>query len=750
MSGSDSDLDSVFYVPEEDDMDLQNHEDFRAYAICELALDIDGSEADLIWVAWDAYMAPLPEGWTDHVDPHGRVYFHNVLNRLTTWAHPEDVVFKDVLGIVKSLRAERPFPSEARRSHVMQEHLSQIYRCAEKDLTNWSGPYTMEDGKEYYYNEELKESVWESPSETWERQLATRQMVLHRCLLSEWPRRLEDPSQEETSEQLRAVPPTADKLAPSVPPAQDDAASDQSFKTVRSARTARSTGACSARSRSLRSPRFNRDKRGPESIAKPSPPATPPPLPPSSPALVTSHSGSLPRFGAPEAESEDSPSLSEKQRLQKSPQKATSEHEALPSHAAGRDSDSTREKCQIPEAPKTRSAQDQKWAEERSLLQSKEDVKVVSPTTSNVDLCENKTLLAPHKDQEQWDEDAETSIARTSLRTSNLDVHAAAGRERSVSAASIPSQPNDASSPHPSKARYARIRDTACIRSGERCKILDHDTSDTEALFKVLFDDGYNDWFKEADVQEEVATPVRERTLSGVTLFGASDKSPAVSPALDLRLKNAISAFLAGSPRGSRPSLELDPFVNLEQRERAWDLVQQYPGVRCEVIGGKMHVFKQDVSDEISPGKELLVRGLVNEGASDVTDSADIAGGRAVEKANLPDIQSKEDMCDKLLSSPDRGPQFFNLCDESEVIDDCEESEKVRHWLRTLGLSRYFDQLEFHGFDNMTIMADLSQAQVQGLLEKCPMPYLHDQQLRRGLERLRADREQAEAFVSSP
>lgn len=156
-----------------------------------------------------------------------------------------------------------------------------------------------------------------------------------------------------------------------------------------------------------------------------------------------------------------------------------------------------------------------------------------------------------------------------------------------------------------------------------------------------------------------------------------------------------------------------------------------------------------------------------------VVDSADIAGGAAVPVGMASDDAAAGDAAvmaliarkcapaasaelplsaDSILSSPnlrkrdscpaapDCSPtssvgtaQFFNIWEDP----DSDEAEKVHHWLRKLGLGRYFDQLAGEGFDNMNILAHLEDDGIKGLMEMCPMPMLHEQQLRRGLVRLR-------------
>lgn len=150
---------------------------------------------------------------------------------------------------------------------------------------------------------------------------------------------------------------------------------------------------------------------------------------------------------------------------------------------------------------------------------------------------------------------------------------------------------------------------------------------------------------------------------------------------------------------------------------------------------------------------------------ANVMDSADIAGGIAADDAAAGDAAvlalvtgkcapavSKDSIClpEKIRHSeciseelPESSPtastglaQYFNIW---ESDPDNEEADKVHSWLRRLGLGRYFEQLSAEGFDDMNILANLEEKQICELMEACPMPMLHEQQLRRGLSRLRTD-----------
>lgn len=607
-SRSDSGWDSENEVFFQEELDAASEAELRVYARKELDLDLDGNDADLGWVAWEAFVAPPPDGWTEHVDDQGRVFFHNELTKESSWSHPGDKLFRELVSIVKALRAERPFPSAKRRSRHLQENLAQTHRIAEVELRGCSGPYPLPGGGEYYYNARLNESVWENPAERWERELAMRQAVLHRCLLQEWPSELEPPaSQEETAADLRPLSLSLEELArsaggdldsaadfrplsfvPSRPPADFDdddnvsLCSAKSAMTMHSARSLRSTASL----RSMKSARSGRSTRSSPSKAKRaaartdaaetgnssgriSPraslrsrsPAVPPPLPSiAPPSLTRIQSPSLPRFGADDA--------------------------VAAAAGAGQD---------------------------------------------------------------------------------------AVAREESRESPDTARKSNDAS-----------------------------------------------------------ASP------------GA--KATNVVPALDLCLKNAIVGFMDNK---SRTSLELEPFVNPEQRERAWDIVKQYPGLRCEVVEGRMRIIREEYAS--ADATDFAAEAPVVE--APVVDGADVAGGIAADDGAAGDAAVlalvaamrapavEQESCSK--GREERSPsiastQFFNLW-EADPTHDVEEVNKVRQWLRMLGLARYFEQLATEGFDDMNILANMEDESIDELMRSCPMPLLHEQQLRRGLSRLRSD-----------
>mmetsp|Transcript_38644 Transcript_38644/g.86434 ORF Transcript_38644/g.86434 Transcript_38644/m.86434 type:complete len:305 (+) Transcript_38644:72-986(+) len=147
------------------------------------ALGIDLSQhADLVWVVEEAFNAPLPLSWTEYTDDEGRVYFFNQSSSQSTWEHPMDAVYRELLSVIQRARESGVSASYEGCAAVVQNHLREVHQRALRCLEDWSGPYPAEEG-EYYYNHRLKVSTWDCPVTEWEQELMTRQAVLYWCLL---------------------------------------------------------------------------------------------------------------------------------------------------------------------------------------------------------------------------------------------------------------------------------------------------------------------------------------------------------------------------------------------------------------------------------------------------------------------------------------------------------------------------------------------------------------------------------------
>mmetsp|Transcript_28526 Transcript_28526/g.46232 ORF Transcript_28526/g.46232 Transcript_28526/m.46232 type:complete len:173 (+) Transcript_28526:124-642(+) len=94
------------------------HENFLRYAEY---LGVDpANDFDLLWIVNEAWNAPLPSGWTEHVGPNGHVFYYNSDTDSSQWLHPLDEVYREHIA----------------RSRT---HDDKILRSADKGLTNTHG-----------------------------------------------------------------------------------------------------------------------------------------------------------------------------------------------------------------------------------------------------------------------------------------------------------------------------------------------------------------------------------------------------------------------------------------------------------------------------------------------------------------------------------------------------------------------------------------------------------------------------------
>ncbi|CAD7934122.1 unnamed protein product [Amoebophrya sp. A25] len=143
----------------------------------------------LLRVVQEAYVAPLPPNWSEFSDPEGRIYFYNYATEQSSWAHPSDKTYRELIQIVKKVKSVvSPLPREE-VSRIIDVHLQSVHQRAMEAIAGFSGPYVSEDGgHEYYYNEITNVSTWESPVVEWEHNISTRYHVLYRCLLEPYDR----------------------------------------------------------------------------------------------------------------------------------------------------------------------------------------------------------------------------------------------------------------------------------------------------------------------------------------------------------------------------------------------------------------------------------------------------------------------------------------------------------------------------------------------------------------------------------
>lgn len=161
------------------DEDIDSWSDQNCAELLDLGVDLDD---EIMWLAREAHLAHLPQGWSQHTDSAGRIFFYNQLSNQSTWTHPGREKIDELTQLIKGIKAETPGASEEYCKAIIEEHLLRVQLRASEEINKWSGPY-LHDGEPYYYNSVLDLSTWLSPVEVWEEELNSRAQLLARALL---------------------------------------------------------------------------------------------------------------------------------------------------------------------------------------------------------------------------------------------------------------------------------------------------------------------------------------------------------------------------------------------------------------------------------------------------------------------------------------------------------------------------------------------------------------------------------------
>ncbi|CAJ1446925.1 unnamed protein product [Effrenium voratum] len=120
------------------------------------SLNIDPiREADMLWIAEEAFNAPLPPGWTEHQDEQGRAYFHNASSGESTWKHPMDDLFREIVDYQRRVVEVGGF-------WQVEDEIAEQEENIRKDLADWMELFA-EDGEKFFYNRHTEESRFDDP-----------------------------------------------------------------------------------------------------------------------------------------------------------------------------------------------------------------------------------------------------------------------------------------------------------------------------------------------------------------------------------------------------------------------------------------------------------------------------------------------------------------------------------------------------------------------------------------------------------
>lgn len=120
------------------------------------SLGIDpATDNEMLWIAEEAFQAPLPPGWSEHEDETGLTYFHRMATGESVWQHPMDGLYREIVGYHRQATSEGGF------WHI-DEELTRIQDEIQEDLKNWMDLHD-EQGFKFYFHTKTEESRYDDP-----------------------------------------------------------------------------------------------------------------------------------------------------------------------------------------------------------------------------------------------------------------------------------------------------------------------------------------------------------------------------------------------------------------------------------------------------------------------------------------------------------------------------------------------------------------------------------------------------------
>lgn len=118
---------------------------------------------DLLWIAEEALLAPVPAEWSEHLDSCDRVFYYNARVRTSSWTHPLEQAhrdtYKNLLGCrnINLSDAERAVERES-----LRRRCEEAEREAREELLAWS-EHADEHGRKFFYKRCQRRSSWTEP-----------------------------------------------------------------------------------------------------------------------------------------------------------------------------------------------------------------------------------------------------------------------------------------------------------------------------------------------------------------------------------------------------------------------------------------------------------------------------------------------------------------------------------------------------------------------------------------------------------
>lgn len=112
-------------------------------------------ECEMLWLAEEALNADLPPDWESRKDAEGRPHFHNTASGVSSWQHPMDSFFKQMVQYWRQAHSAGGF-------WVVDDELGQSEENVRRDLDEWMELFD-ENRQKFFHNRRTQESRFDDP-----------------------------------------------------------------------------------------------------------------------------------------------------------------------------------------------------------------------------------------------------------------------------------------------------------------------------------------------------------------------------------------------------------------------------------------------------------------------------------------------------------------------------------------------------------------------------------------------------------
>jgi len=121
------------------------------------------ADHDLLWIAVEALDSPLPCDWTEHFDSNDRVFYYNATQRMSSWTHPLEHIFRDTYKQVVNFRnSNMPTQERNEKIYQLEVEVQQMEHDVHREIAQWT-EHKDEQGNLFYFNREERQSSWTDP-----------------------------------------------------------------------------------------------------------------------------------------------------------------------------------------------------------------------------------------------------------------------------------------------------------------------------------------------------------------------------------------------------------------------------------------------------------------------------------------------------------------------------------------------------------------------------------------------------------